>query len=128
MYNQAMQQELKYIDETTKLYNRKYFVDNVPRFLEGNRHCICGVNIIISINGIVQANEEVGYLRVNDFFLKIANTFITFTREIENVIISRMNGTEFCIFLPKCSDKKALNIAREILYNIEQLHNTSLYL
>ena len=114
-----MKHELKYIDDITKLTNRDFFLKEVSKFFKHNATTIYGVNIIISISGIVQANEQIGYLNVNNFFYKIAEIFNMVTQKNKNTIISRMNGTEFCLFLPECSDKKALYFAKEILCEVE---------
>jgi len=113
----------KYIDETTKLKNRNYFTDKLFNYLHKNSSSSFGVNILVALDDVKRANQEIGYLKVDDFFLKIAEIFKLHTHNIDDSIIARMNGSEFCLFLPKCSDKKALNIAKKIQNDVEILIN-----
>ena len=118
-----MKQELKYIDETTKLNNRNYFIDKLLQYSDKNNTLTFGVNILVALDDVKEANNDIGYLKVDKFLEQIAKVFKINTNKINNSIIARMNGSEFCLFLPECSNKQALNIAKEIQNDIEILIN-----
>jgi diguanylate cyclase (GGDEF)-like protein len=108
------QKELEYIDPTTKLRNRKYLIDKLPEYLKIDATSKGGINIMIAISGVIEANEKIGFRDVDNLFVDIANIFLKNAKKYENSIVSRMNGTEFAILLPDCSDEDGLKIAQNI--------------
>ena len=108
------QKELEYIDPTTKLRNRKYLIDKLPEFLKIDATSKGGINIMIAISGVIEANEKIGFRDVDKLFLDIADIFKSKASIYESNIVSRMNGTEFSILLPDCSDESGLSIAQDI--------------
>ena len=114
------QKELEYIDATTKLKNRKYLIDKLPEYLKIDATSKGGTNIMASISGLIEANEQIGHRDVDQLFIDIANIFRENTTKYEDAIIARMNGTEFSIFLPDCSALGALHIAESISQEVEK--------
>ena len=108
------QKELEYIDATTKLKNRKYLIDKLPEYLKIDATSKGGTNIMASISGLIEANEQIGHRDVDQLFIDIANIFRENTTKYEDAIIARMNGTEFSIFLPDCPALNGLHIAESI--------------
>ena len=108
------QKELEYIDASTKLKNRKYLIDKLPEFLKIDATSKGGINIMISLNGVIEANEKIGHKKVDDLFLEIANIFKAHASNFPNSIVARMNGTEFSILLPDCTHTYVLELAQGI--------------
>jgi len=108
------QKELEYIDAPTKLRNRKYLIDKLPEYLKIDATSKGGVNMMIAVSGVIEANEHIGFRDVDKLFLDMANIFKSNADKYENSIVSRMNGTEFSILLPECSDEDGLEIAQDI--------------
>ena len=108
------QKELEYIDATTKLKNRKYLIDKLPEYLKIDATSKGGINIMASLCGLIEANEQIGHRDVDQLFIDIANIFRENTTQYKDVIIARMNGTEFSILLPDCSTLGGLHIAESI--------------
>lgn len=108
------QKELEYIDPTTKLRNRKYLIDKLPEYLKIDASSKGGINIIIALSGVIEANERIGHKDVDKLFTDLADIFKNNVDEHEHAIISRMNGTEFSILLPDCSNMHSLFIAENI--------------
>lgn len=106
--------ELEYIDQDTQLRNRKYLIDKLPSYLKVDASSEGGVNIIIALSGMIEANEKIGRQNVNRLFIGIANIFKSSAKDIKDNIIARMNGTEFSLLLPDCSSKDALELAKNI--------------
>ena len=111
------QKELEYIDQTTKLRNRKYLIDKLPEYLKVDAVSKGGINMMIALSGVIEANEALGHRKVDELFNDIADIFREQTEDFEDVIIARMNGTEFSIFIPDCESMHGLMIAEAILTN-----------
>ena len=109
------QKELEYIDQTTKLRNRKYLIDKLPEYLKADAVSEGGINMMISLSGVIEANEVLGHRKVDELFNDIADIFREQTEDFEDVIIARMNGTEFSILVPDCESMHGLMIAETIL-------------
>lgn len=106
--------ELEYIDKDTKLNNRKYLIDKLPEYLKVDATSKGGINIMIALSGVIEANEKIGHRDVDKLFAGIADIFKAHAQNYENNIVSRMNGTEFSILLPDCSDEDGLAMAQNI--------------
>ena len=111
------QKELEYKDPVTKLRNRKYLTDKLPEYLKIDAVSKGGINMMISLSGAIEANEALGRKRADELFNDIAEIFTSETENHENVIIARMNGTEFSIFIPDCQSMHGLMMAETILVN-----------
>jgi len=109
------QKELEYIDQTTKLRNRKYLIDKLPEFLKVDATSKGGVSMMISISGVIEANETIGHKKVDKIFNEIADIFREQTEDFKDAIIARINGTEFSIFIPDCESMHGLMLAETIL-------------
>lgn len=105
------QKELEYIDKDTKLRNRKYLIDKLPEFLKVDALSSGGVNMMVSLSGVIEANDRIGHREVDKLYLTLADIFRTHLTNYSDAIIARMNGTEFCLFVPDCSDDEAMAIA-----------------
>jgi len=115
------QKELEYIDQTTKLKNRKYLIDKLPEYLKVDSPSKGGINMMIALSGVIEANEALGHRKVDELFNDIANIFTEETEGLEDVIIARMNGTEFSILIPNCQSMHGLMMAESILTNSQFL-------
>ncbi|MBN2782964.1 MAG: diguanylate cyclase [Campylobacterales bacterium] len=108
------QKELEYIDKDTKLKNRKYLIDKLPEFLKMDATSSGGSTMMISLSGVTEANEKIGHKEVDNLFINLANVLETYIKKYKDAIASRINGTEFCLFIPDCDEKEALEIAHKI--------------
>ncbi len=115
------QKELEYIDKSTKLRNRKYLIDKLPEYLKIDATSKGGINIMIAFSGVIEANEQIGHKEVDRLFLSIANIFHAHATNYDNSIVARMNGTEFSILLPDCTDEEGINLAKGIYESCEKI-------
>jgi diguanylate cyclase (GGDEF)-like protein len=106
--------ELEYIDQDTQLRNRKYLIDRLPAYLKADASYEGGVNMLISLSGIIEANEKLGRQNVNKIFTKIADIFRENTKNIKDSIVARINGTEFSLLLPNYTNEQAMELAKKI--------------
>ncbi|MCW8953775.1 MAG: diguanylate cyclase [Sulfurimonas sp.] len=112
--------ELEYIDKNTGLRNRKYLIDRLPEYLKVDASSKGGINILIAISGMMQANEKLGHQNADKLLLDIADIFRDNSKVFTNCIVARMNGTEFSMLLPDCSKENALELAKKIYDSVEQ--------
>ncbi len=115
------QKELEYIDQTTKLHNRKYLIRKLPEYLKIDALSKGGINMMIACNGVVEANTKIGHQNVDKLFIKIAAIFKAHASNYKNSIVARMNGTEFTILLPDCSDADGLALAQGIHDSVKNI-------
>ncbi len=119
------QKELEYIDQDTKLRNRKYFVDKLPEFLKIDASSKGGVNIMVALSGVAEANENIGHKRVDELLIEIAEIFKLNISRFPSSIVARMNGTEFSLFMPDCTEESAIYIAKKIKKDVKELISNS---
>jgi diguanylate cyclase (GGDEF)-like protein len=115
------QKELEYIDPTTKLKNRKYLIDKFPEYLKIDASSKGGINMMIALSGVIEANEQLGHREVDKLFIEIAEIFKKASSLHKEAIIARMNGTEFAIFIPDCTDTQAGEMALKIKAATQEL-------
>lgn len=112
--------ELEFKDKATGLKSRKYFIDKLPKFLKIDASYEGGINMLIAFHGVIEANEKIGRQNVNNLFVDLANIFKKYASEHKDSIASRMNGTEFSIFLPNC-DEEILEVAHTMVEEVKEL-------
>lgn len=106
--------ELEYIDKDTQLRNRKYLIDRLPEYLKVDASSEGGVNMMIALSGMAEANEKLGRQGVDKLFVEISDIFRNSSKIYRNSIVARMNGTEFSLLLPDCPNEDALQLAKTI--------------
>lgn len=109
----------EYIDNITKLRNRKYLIDKLPEFLKIDAPSTGGISMMVALMGAKEANEQIGYKDVDKLYIDIAYIFRSHTSRFANTIISRINGTEFSIFMPDCSVDEGNELAQEMHKSIQ---------
>ncbi len=119
------QKELEYIDKTTKLKNRKYLIDKLPEYLKIDATSKGGIHIMIALKGVGEANEQIGHKKVDKLLMNIANIFSAHAKNFKNSIVARMNGTEFSILLPECSNVDGVELAKDIYSSAKGLIESS---
>ena len=114
-----IQKEMEYIDPATKLRNRKYLIDKLPEYLKIDASSKGGINMMIGFSGVIEANEKIGHKDVDALFNTMADIFKAHAANYFNSIVARMNGTEFSILLPDCSDEDGSDLAQGIRDSVE---------
>jgi len=117
--NRALQ-ELAYYDSLTGLFNRRYFDDQLEKFMQETRLHKRDLSVlIIDLDHFKMVNDEYGH-QTGDLVLK----------EIASIIMKqnrgagypcRYGGEEFCILLPDCPISRAAHIAERIRLACESI-------
>ena len=105
------QSELLYKDEATGLYNKKYLLNKLPEYLKIDAPSPAGICMMIALNGGTEANQTLGRELVDKLYVDITMMLRRQAQDFENSLVVRMNGTEFFILLPECSETTGIAIA-----------------
>jgi diguanylate cyclase (GGDEF)-like protein len=113
--------ELLYNDPTTKLFNRRYLMLKLPDLIKLENKTDGGTIIFIALSGADILNQALGRRKADDMFLKLANTFSDVSKEFEEKVIARVNGTEFTLMIPDCDSNIAKEITEDINISFDKL-------
>lgn len=117
-------------DELTCLINRARFVELIGNWLQNHADIGTGILMLIDIDGFKFINDTYGHgvgdevLRRTAVFLQSAVKEIGafYIKESEEIILGRMGGDEFAVFLPHLSDGQGIELSEQIRKRFELLH------
>ncbi len=92
--------ELLYLDEVTKLYNRKYFLMKADEYLNKESLENRGFIFVLSLNLDI-LNQKYGYEKTNQILVDLSFVLKKSFSHNSDLII-RLNGSEFIVLLPNC--------------------------
>jgi len=113
--------ELLYKDELTKLSNRRYLILKTSEYLEENSTNHVGFIISIVLSGVDLLNKKIGYEKVNEIFINMANIMKELSLTSKSNIVSRTNASEFIIVLPRIKEQEAKAMAKQLSKSLENL-------
>lgn len=101
---------LSFHDQMTKLYNRRYFENEIERY---NKSRELPISIIVGdLDNLKYINDNYGH-KIGDKYLKeIARIFNISTRNED--IVSRIGGDEFAVVLPHANEEVAQSVIQRI--------------
>ena len=92
--------ELLYVDDVTKLYNRKYFILKASEYISDNSAFSSGILVVINIKQAELMNKLIGYKNTDKFLIDMANEMNNLISTQEIGFVARLNGTEFVAMIP----------------------------
>lgn len=114
-----LNKELLYIDEVTKINNRKYLILKANEYLDKDNPNNKGFISIVSLKMDV-LNKTLGYEKTNIILQNLANLMKEeFKKEFS--VIARINGSEFVVLIPNIDEENAKEIISTF---IKKVHNT----
>lgn len=113
--------ELKYTDEVTALSNRQFLMLKLNELLHSNTAQSHGVIFFISINKLIEENQEIGHVNVDKLLYAFANILREETKDFSEHICTRINGTDFVVVLPNTTIQKSQKSAQSICFLSESL-------
>ena len=125
--------ELLYNDPITKLFNRRYLMLKLPDLIKIENKANGGAIILFAIKGAEIINQTLGRQKTDALFLELGTIFNESSKESEERVIARVNGTEFTLMLPDCDTDCANIIANKInravtlLLTKNELDHTKVY-
>ena len=94
-----LNKELLYVDEITKLNNRKYFILKANEYLDKDNTNNKGFVVIISLK-IDVINKVHGYAKTNEILANLSSNIKKEFGGDLNSVLARMNGSEFVALIP----------------------------
>ena len=95
--------KLCYIDELTKVYNRRKLQLDIERFLEEKKRYKYSYTLIfIDLDGFKQINDEYGHSHGDKLLKKVATILKSNARKVDSIY--RYGGDEFIVVLGHCKN------------------------
>ncbi|MDD2887269.1 MAG: ABC transporter substrate-binding protein [Aliarcobacter sp.] len=114
-------EEISIMDSLTNIYNRRFFNDFSPKFLNsGKRENQYLSFLVIDVDYFKQYNDTYGHLMGDDVLKQVAKVLKESTLRSDDYCF-RLGGEEFGILFKTENKEKAFNFANKILKTIESL-------
>jgi diguanylate cyclase (GGDEF)-like protein len=111
-------QQLAVTDGLTKVYNRRYFEEQLTAELQrGQRHGHCTSLVLLDVDHFKKFNDTHGHLLGDQVLQGVARVLQKSTRETD--VVARYGGEEFAVILPETPPDAALVVAERIRRNIK---------
>lgn len=106
------------IDELTRVYNRRYFFDQLDRELAAARRYSVPVSVLIlDLDGLKQLNDRFGHETGDEALRTLAQRLVRYSRASD--IVARLGGDEFAVILSRTDSAGAAQIARRLQISVE---------
>lgn len=97
-------------DEVTKVYNRRYFFDQLEREMAvATRYSLPLAVIIVDLDGFKQINDTLGHVVGDKVLNAVAQRLVRYSRAAD--LVARMGGDEFALLLPRTETRGAAEVA-----------------
>jgi diguanylate cyclase (GGDEF)-like protein len=111
-------QQLAVTDGLTKLFNRRYFEEQLTAELaRARRHGHTTSLILLDVDHFKKFNDTHGHLLGDQVLQGVSRVLQKSTRETD--LVARYGGEEFCIILPETPPIAALEVAERIRRNVK---------
>jgi diguanylate cyclase len=111
-------QQLAVTDGLTKIYNRRYFEEQLASELaRGRRHKHTTSLVILDVDHFKKFNDTHGHLLGDQVLQGVARVLQKSTRETD--LVARYGGEEFVVILPETPAEAAIEVAERIRRNIK---------
>lgn len=115
-------EELSITDGLTSIYNRRYFNDLFPKFIESSiRSDDISCFILMDVDYFKQYNDTYGHQMGDTVLVQVAKTIKRSLRRTDDYCF-RLGGEEFGILFKTQIEKNAVEFAETLRQNIENLH------
>lgn len=105
--------ERAYNDPLTGLGNRRYFESQITARLDKHEASVRGVVLLVRVHELETLNQQKGFEAGDELLQRIATLLRQITATLPNVVLARLTGGDFGIFVPNASHWDAENIATE---------------
>lgn len=114
-------EEISIMDSLTNIYNRRFFNDFSPKFVNGGKRENQYLSfLVIDVDYFKQYNDTYGHLMGDDVLKQVAEVLKESTLRSDDYCF-RLGGEEFGILFKVENKQKAFNFANKILKTIEEL-------
>jgi len=106
------------IDELTRVYNRRYFFDQLDRELASARRYSVPVSVLmLDLDGLKGLNDSFGHETGDEALRTLAQRLVRYSRASD--IVARVGGDEFAVILSRTDSEGAAQIARRLQSSVE---------
>jgi len=106
------------VDELTRVYNRRYFFDQLDRELAAARRYSVPVSVLIlDLDGLKDLNDTFGHETGDEALRTLAQRLVRYSRASD--IVARLGGDEFAVILSRTDSPGAAQIARRMQDSVE---------
>jgi diguanylate cyclase (GGDEF)-like protein len=106
------------IDELTRVYNRRYFFDQLDREFAAARRYATPVSVLIfDLDGLKELNDSFGHETGDEALRTLAQRLVRYSRASD--IVARLGGDEFAVILSHTDSEGAAQIARRLQSSVE---------
>lgn len=113
-------EKLSITDGLTGLYNIRYIIDNLSRFIEENDRYKEPLSIaMVDVDNFKMVNDNFGHEFGDEVLVKVANYIENGIRKTD--LCGRYGGEEFLIIFNHCNLKNAIDSMSRIIKNVENI-------
>jgi diguanylate cyclase (GGDEF)-like protein len=106
------------IDDLTKVYNRRYFFEQLDReFASAGRYSMSVSVLLLDVDGLKKLNDNFGHGLGDEALRTVAQRLVRYSRASD--IVARLGGDEFAVILPHTDHAGAADIARRLQISVE---------
>jgi diguanylate cyclase (GGDEF)-like protein len=106
------------VDELTRVYNRRYFFDQLDRELAAaRRYSVPASVLILDLDGLKRLNDTFGHETGDEALRTLAQRLMRHSRASD--IVARLGGDEFAVILPRTDSAGAARISRRLQNSVE---------
>jgi diguanylate cyclase (GGDEF)-like protein len=106
------------IDDLTKVYNRRYFFDQLDREIAAaNRYGTPVSVLVFDLDDLKKLNDSFGHSLGDEALRSLAQRLVRYSRASD--VVARMGGDEFAVILPRTDSDGAAEIAGRLQSCVE---------
>jgi len=101
------------IDDLTKVYNRRYFFDQLDHEIAASRRYTMPVSVLtFDLDGLKNLNDNFGHSLGDEALRSLAQRLVRYSRDPD--IVARLGGDEFAVILPRTDSAGAADLAKRL--------------
>ncbi len=117
--------EMSYRDSLTGLSNRRDFVAHFKSYLDPRQGCKSGALMLVGIRAFDKYNQEKGTSKADHLLVQISNQIKELRKEHPKVVVARLKGAEFGIFIPEITREHAFQVLQALFKKLSMLESIS---
>lgn len=106
------------VDDLTKVYNRRYFFDQLGREIAAaQRYGTPASVLVLDLDGLKKLNDSFGHSLGDEALRTLAQRLVRYSRASD--VVARLGGDEFALILPRTDRAGAAEIAQRLQASVE---------
>lgn len=114
--------ELMYKDSKTSLFNRKYFLIELSKYIESENNAK-GFVVLVSFDGYEKLKEQIGYEKMQVLMQSLGKNIEKITNFNKLNIAARTNNGDFAILLPLIEESSLISMCESLINDFKQISN-----